>query len=799
MFRNLNHTKAISFFLLSLSIFTYQNLLGPTFSTLLTGLWQAWVAIPCFLGIGFGLWLSVTFFTKRFDSEKTERLATHILFFSFIFAFLILNHLSHKVDQELLSVASSLDQIKIIEKLTTPILINYVPIFLSLIALPFIFFGIILGCQFSRPQRAIKAYQLELLGLIAGSFLCLWLLEDQSWVAVVMALVGLSLSALIFYELSFTTTKIKILIHCAPALLIFITFISNSSSWQLQRNLNLVTRDFHQRKNVQALATRWKSFAKVQLLETTQGLSRRKLISIGDGTGIAKFFSYDTQNKDYYDLLTVNLASFSSPKKVAVLFAGAGAELIGLHKKLGADVKTWGVEINSAIPALVAQSEGENWTRFFKKYNSQYVISDNRRFLETSSEKFDSIIYSWSGATMANFSGAILHTTQYSFTVEALDAATKRLESNGTLIVVGGNKLNIIKNLKLLESKGSLENIRNKILIFSPWANIQWKNSWDDYILVYKNRDWTADEVKLISASAGGLASLIVNPNEDLSETAAPYQKMLASSDIDDFSRSLWAEEKVLPTNATDDYPFAYRNYPSLLAQDRLDLLSIVSNSIAHPYFTAVDGIVWIGLIFIIFLMISLLKKDLSLSPGLLQFLAWAPISSSCLLFYLYKAILYFGDPSVAFIIVQVATQLGSLLGLHWANKNKMTTGTHAVFLAAILILASQVLLMENQSISSFLFHLNLYVTEIFFFFMICLLSCLVSFYFLSRLLTKTEIGSKNFGLFWTFETLFTGLTSLCGAFLIEEQGIKFFVLSSIVFSCALLLMGNGLKRFNHR
>lgn len=790
----LKQTKAISLLFLSLSVFTYQNLLGPTFSTMLTGLWQSWIVIPSFLGIGCGIWISITFLKNWFDLRKIESFFVQSVFYSFICVFILLNVISKNIDQQMFSFAASTARIGIIENLVSPVLIQYIPFLLLLVSFPFVLFGIILGIQFLNTSVALKAYQLELLGLIIGSVLCIWLLESQSWSTVVKVIVGLSLLSLLNQQIRFTKNKKTSILLCTVAITIFFIFMNTTASWQLQRNLNLIARDFHQKNVMQSLATRWKSFAKVQLLKSVHGSSEAKFFSVGDGTGIATFLSYDKHSHEISDLVTVRLATFQNPKKVAVLFAGAGAEIIGIHKKLGTTVETWAVEINSAIPAIVDETEGENFKQFFDTYNSHYIISDNRRFLETISEKFDSIIYSWSGATIANFSGAAVHTTQYSFTTEALAAATNRLAPNGVLIILGGNKLNVIKSFKFLESQGNLQNIENRILLFSYPGEVHWKTSWDDLILVYKNQDWTTDEVKAISNSVEGIVSLIPSRKNDLENNKLPFYKMLSSPDLELFTKKLWQTENILPTEAKDNHPFAYRNYPSFFDQDILKMPSQLLTALLHPRYLALDGILWISLFLMAMLMVSVLKKDIAVSPDFLQFLAWAPVSSSCFLFYLYKAVLYLGNPTVAFLVVQVATQLGSYLGLRVALKHHLPFLRY-VYMLAVLFLAGGILMIENQSISSSLFHLNFTLLTGFLFLISLVTSFLFSTYFISRFTQSTVPGSKTFALFWTFETLFTGLMGLVGAFLIEEKGLMFFVSFSVLLSCLLLFPSFLLKK----
>lgn len=772
-------SKSISFLLLSISIFTYQNLLGPTFSTLLTGLWQAWVVIPSFLGIGLGLWVTVSFLHKKISLEKLELFGYFSLSYSYIFVFIALSVLSKSIDQDLIS-ASAGKAVYLIETIIGPVMRENVLILLSITMIPFLFFGLVLGIQFCKPNAALGAYKSELLAILIGTAMCVYLLEAFSWTSVVYSIVSLSFISILLqgelFVVSFWKNNYKSLTILT---LVLFSFIFSPSSWEIQRNLNLIARDFHQNTKVTALATRWKSFAKVQLLDQEIGSAHRKMISIGDGTGIAKIFPYGDGPFEVPNLVTVNLSVMNAPKKALVLFAGAGAELVGIHKALKNEVETWGIEINSAIPKLVAETEGVPFEQFFKNYRSHYIVSDNRKFLETTLEKFDTILYSWSGATVANFTGAILHTTQYSFSVEALKAATGKLNKDGILIVMGGNKLNILMALKKLQNEGNLTNVKDKVLLFALPQTKSWKASWDNFVLIYKNGIWSSSDIQKAILAAGPTFELVLQPGQAAANNFTAYQRILAADydKIGLLTNELWIQEKILPTVASDNYPFAYRNFPSAFSNNAGYWSDKISSSFKSVNYDFFDGIIWTGIIFLILLFISMRAKTISASSNLLQFLAWAPLSSACYLFFLYKAILYFGEPTTAFLIVQASVQIGSLIGLRLVKRlNASRVHPFAIILVCMVFL-SAVVSFQMEGFSNYLFNLNSFLTAILFIFVILTISAGFTFYFMGNFLSQSAQGSNHFGLFWSFETLFTGIMCLLGALLIEEIGLKLFVI----------------------
>jgi hypothetical protein len=763
---------------MSLSTFAYQNLLGPTFSTLLTGLWQAWVTIPVFLGIGLGLWFT---FTWRSRAQDIGRMSFYLLPLSYAIVFVFFGFTQHKIDTRMLDLAQHQPPY-IIEQLMSACAPDQVWSLLLIAMLPFFVYGCALASQLA--QTSLSAYRIELLGILVGSLLGLLMLEQVSWsgAAVLIFSAGLVGALLI-------PARLRRRVRWPLALLVWLAFVSALPEWDLTRDLHLVARDFLQQSQVTELATRWKSFAKVQLLHISSPHEVQRVISIGDGTGHAKVFNYDAQFSHVPSLPTVRLAALPHPQRVLILFAGAGAELLGLHQLLGTSVETWGIEINSAMMDLARLNGGAELEAFWRAYPSHYILADNRTFLETTPLLFDSIVYSWSGATVANFSGAILHTTQYSFTSEALHVALTHLRPQGLLIVMGGNKLNLLMQLKSFQ----LKNLSDRVLLFDSRPASPWRATWDNFILIYKNGIWSDNDIEQAQQAAGVSYQLGLRPGLATTPPFRRHLQLLQSDDPELIAQQMWRRDRVLPQIPTDDHPFAYRNTPQIFTQT--NWMHQVMAILKHPNFEFIDGAVWVFVILFLLLAISLLSRHLVIGdlPIVIGMMAWAPLSAACFLFFLYKALLLLGLPTSAFLVVQSALQLGALLGFYgvkWTSSRTSRLG-----LLGALILFGGVVYGLRQSTTP-LFQMGQPLIAVGLAVVILLITAGYSLFFMQSL-SRLDCTERLFGFIWAYETLLSGAASLLGAFLIEEVGLTSAVMTLLSLAAALFLLGvlSGGKR----
>ncbi len=757
-------------------------------------MWQTWVVIPSFLGIGLGLWIvSITNKNSRL-LRLFESWSFHILSASFILVFFLIGVLAKKIDQDLLLSASG-KSIGILEEVSIPIIRKSVLEILSIVSTPFLIFGLILGLKFENRSSAAASYAVELLGMILGSLLCMFILESVSWVCVAFLIVALNILAQILSELHRAKTIRRRIVSVVIPLVILGLFIFSAPKWEINRNIHIVARDFNQTAKITPIETRWKSMAKVQLIDVERRGVHRKRITIGEGKGISYFTSYADPLVYNPEIETVGIATLNQPKKVLVLFAGAGAELQSLQGFFGDKVETWGVEINPAISEIAKIVDGSKFDEFYREHLSHYIVSDNRRFLENTHEKFNDIIYSWSGSNVINFSGAVIHATQYSFTFEAIQTALRHLAPKGRIIIMGGNKLNILMTLKKLEENSEISAVKESILLFDHSPPTYWKRSWDDFILIYQDGGWQQNEIDQVSSRLTHDYLIGLQPDKATSQFE-PYLKLINSNQFMSFAQNLWIDEGILPVLATDDFPFAYRNRPSVFSSASISFSERIQKSFRELDFGPFEGFVCLSIFLITLVIFSIRKGDLLMPNEFLNFMMWAPLSSGVFLLFMYKAMLYFGEPTYALLVVQVAVQAGTATGLVVSRKSMRPQMRAVFFIFSLFLLGSSLVAFSDPKISTLIFQFSFSKTLILFFSVICTVSFGFAYYFVQPLFIDKRANGNSLTTLWAFETIFTGVMSLLGAFLIEELGVSAWVIAASGISIFIFILSKSIVAF---
>lgn len=787
----------LSFFLLSLAVFGYQNILGPVFSALLTGLWQAWVMVPSFLGISCGLLLS--YYRGRILAAKSPRhepqaepgtFSTAALVLSFAAVGIFLQWTYGNLDRQILEAAGSREA-SIVESLIGPIVSSQRLGIVLVLTLPFVFFGYILGMRLRKgPADVARTLIYEFAALAAGGTLAVAGLSLFSPQAVLAGVLALAVAGDLLAQPPGIQRRWRL-----PALLLLPLL---PLQLDLQRDPHIVTRDFQKQRPVKILDTRWKSFAKVQLLDVQAKGIHYPVVSVGDGVGLAWVSVYTPDFRYSLRHGTAAAMAVNRPRKALILFGGAASEAVDLHRMLGDKTESWVVELNPAIREILTPWPPAGFTRFFSDYRSHYRVTDNRYFLETTPETFDSILFSWSGATVANYSGAILHTTQYSFTGEALEQTLRKLNPGGLLVIMGGNKLNILMSLRTAELKGLLQTpgaavgplLPERVVLLSRNGDAGWKDIWDNYMLVYKNGPWTPAEVRELTARAGtGVEDrekaeykAVLTPWNTLGAFRVHRRIMTASSPHDE-ARALWAEYGIQPLAADDDYPFVYRNTPRLNEMPVVDIIKSVTNRVAHDAplcgmaLLLAAGAALAGL---------MLRRESVPAGPLLGFLGWAPSGAALTGFFMYKGILFLGNPEQAFLLVLLSTQAGILAvlafrggwlvrGLRWAGPG------------ALPLLAGVILIFSQEETGRAVFQLGFAGSCALLAGTITLLSAWLSAYFLKYV--PADSGNRVLAL-WTAETFLSGLCSLAFVSLVEEAGVRAGGLVLTGFAILLVLAG---------
>lgn len=779
-------TKNIQFLLISSALFSYQILISTYLSSSLAGQSISLLIAPTYLA--FALAIIISFFFEKLKLNFSESLS-FVTLLSLIISLLFINHEINNLTADILTLGKE-------NRTDFRFLVNYLSIlynkhlfYLSLfLCLPFFTYGLYFSNRLKDKTNgsALRQISYELVGACLGVLLSLIILNYYGWI----------LTFLLFFLIACLASLI-VYIKNKKYPFIFLMLVLLSASFFLKNeiapvsNLHISARDFSEHQKVDLLRESWNSFSKVQTLlispATNSGLASRKVISIGDGTGHANMPTFD--NLEH--AITADFTNYFKPKKVLILFAGAGHELIKLSEQSDPPLEVTGVEINSHVIKHGLLGSNGALQKILENKKYQLIQSDARQFLEKDISKYDAILFSWSGATVAYYSGAIMHTTQYVFTREALQAALNKLTPTGHLIIFGGSKLNLIAHLKALK----IEDLKNKITLLEPLSDPNWKRNWDNHILIISK---TNEQAHLNLENFIALARFyhykpVIHPLLKVDPNYAQIENLILSTD---WKSSLHQINESIHLNFmshTDDSPFVYHIYPNFSqaeVQQHLDrILHLDFN------YTAFDMIIYL-FIFLFFILIGAFfcneNKNASLLPSGLSFLFG--LFSTALQFYaIYKSVLFLGFPNFA-LGLGLMTSLGSsLICFYLVQKIKFSKKyfffLQLIGLAFLIILIS---IFQIPPIKYFIFSLPLFF-QVLFLLLLFLITFSLNGFFYPYLLSVNQTDLKLSKQIIAFDVIGCGLGALLIPLLMEDNGISTIMLfgAGLIFLLVWILLMN--------
>lgn len=549
-----------------------------------------------------------------------------------------------------------LDQVLLKESL------KYSWLFVLLVATPFVFYGAYISSLFrsTRKEQIVCVLCVELLGSLLGlwlSIISLDVFSINSAFCILFVILTVLLLCLkrTFFSIFFVAFTLVILVF-------------KVSLFVPERSNNWSARDFEKKRRVLKLDEKWNSFSKVQKLRVFYEENiYADIVSVGDGKSHSYLLTSREGELDLAERFTGNLASIFSKKKALVLFAGAGAEMIKLRSKKP-EVSVVGVELNSRVIQLGHKDRPQNLMKIMSSSRAQLIEEDARGFMERAKEKFDTILFSWSGGTILNQSGAVFHSTLYSFTTESIERALSILEGDGALILFGGSKMNLLLSIMKTEKR----NLGQSILILEPKSAKMksWLNGWDDLVLIFKKGTFSREDYLQVEEIANVFNySIIVSPYGFNSERGEDFRKAIQIRDYELAKKWVQSKTNLYFDAHTDDRPLVYNTEEN-------------KNYLSLNFWASEFSGIWLGGIDSsrekLFL-ISLLLVFVVTAVGVLQLYRVASFNSPVLFFLIfqglgfvttsiavvlaYKLMLYLGHPSRVMLLGQTILFLSSLVG----------------------------------------------------------------------------------------------------------------------------------------
>lgn len=328
------------------------------------------------------------------------------------------------------------------------------------------------------------------------------------------------------------------------------------------------------------LSAQWNSFSRVDVtrqhsldgvdigagtpVRSSQELAHI-IIDADAGTPIYRWPSGDRAElawmRDYMDYVPYDL---KNPGHVLVI-GGGGGEDIMMALAGGAD-KVTAVEINPMIVSAVKRFGGPN--NVYDNPNVNLFIDDGRRFISSSSDKYDVITIKLVDSWAAQLAGGYALSENYLYTTEAFQQYYRHLSSDGILVMIRWNfelprLMPIVAESVARETGQSMEDASKQIMVVEDRPGLYFGRTQDSQqyypvLVMVKAAPFTGDQVDLVKQKAeAGRADVTMLAD---SMIKPPYDKLFSSAST--YSDYVSASGLSNPKIPTDDSPFYFAKEP---------------------------------------------------------------------------------------------------------------------------------------------------------------------------------------------------------------------------------------------
>jgi predicted membrane-bound spermidine synthase len=274
--------------------------------------------------------------------------------------------------------------------------------------------------------------------------------------------------------------------------------------------------------------------------------------SQSDIAGVQKYMDYLP-----YEMINAN--------NTLVIGSGGGQDII-VALSSGVDNVT-AVELNPLVVSAVERFESESGN-IYSNNNVELIIDDGRRFISSSSEKYDVIVLKLVDSWAAQLAGGYALSENYLYTVEAFQQYFRHLDKDnggGMLVMTRWNfelprLMPLIVDSLVKETGKSRESVAKHVMVIEDRPGLYFGRSDDNQkyypiLLMIKSTPFLDGEVTTVKEKAEGNRAEITMLADNY--VAAPFNKLF-NNDSNVYREYFSTTMASNPTIPTDDSPFYF-------------------------------------------------------------------------------------------------------------------------------------------------------------------------------------------------------------------------------------------------
>src|SRR6476646_4209382 len=342
--------------------------------------------------------------------------------------------------------------------------------------------------------------------------------------------------------------------------------------------------------NYKDLSTQWNSFSRVDVIRHNDSVNNSGSRFLGsiliDADALTPIFRWNGSNSDlqwlknFMDYMPYEISSANNNSTLVIGGGGGEDVLVALA---GGSKSVTAVELNPLIVSAAKRFGGSSAGNLYDRKDVHLFIDDGRRFISSTSSKYDKIVIKLVDSWAAQLAGGYALSENYLYTVEAFKQYLQHLNGdNGMLVMVRWNielpRLIplVVESLRQEETGGnrSMQDIGRQILVLEDRPGLTFGSNAQrtEYpvLVIVKNSPFTCSQLDLVKKRVSkNDANVFIMPG---AYVRPPYDELLSSTGRDNnihpqqqhlLSQARYDPQKTSTTffglkPPTDDSPFYF-------------------------------------------------------------------------------------------------------------------------------------------------------------------------------------------------------------------------------------------------